>query len=59
MFQKIPGVTEEIAQNLVSNGYLSLDGIGASEASDIANIDGIDEELAEVILNYAKEKLIS
>ena len=56
MFQKIDGVSEEIAQNMVNNGYLSLDGIAASEVPDIINIDGIDEELAEVILKYAREK---
>jgi N utilization substance protein A len=59
MFTKIPGITEEIASELVSNGYLSLDGIGASDPSDLANIDGISPEMAEEILQYVKEKLIS
>jgi transcription termination/antitermination protein NusA len=59
MFMKIPGVTEETAGNLVSNGYLSLDGISATEVKDLSNIEGVDEDLAQVILDYVKEKLPS
>lgn len=59
MFTKIPGITDEIATDLVSNGYLSLDGIGASDPSDLANISGITDDMATEILQYVKEKLIS
>jgi N utilization substance protein A len=59
MFQKIPGVTAEVAQNLVNNGYLSLDGISVSEVTDFINIDGVDEDLATKIIEYAKEKTLS
>ncbi|MCM8539608.1 MAG: transcription termination factor NusA [Lentisphaeraceae bacterium] len=59
MFLKIPCVTEEIADNLVSNGYLSLDGVSASELSDLTGIEGIDEEIAAEILQYVTEKKLS
>ncbi|MCH2207254.1 MAG: transcription termination factor NusA [Lentisphaerales bacterium] len=59
MFMKIPGITEEAASNLISNGYLSLDGIGAADVSDLTGIDAIDEEQAQSIIDYVKAKLPS
>ncbi|MCM8533927.1 MAG: transcription termination factor NusA [Lentisphaeraceae bacterium] len=58
MFMKIPGISEEVASKLISNGYLSLDGIGAAEVNDLCNIDGVDEEQAQIIVDYVKEKLL-
>ena len=50
---------EEIADNLVSNGFLSLDGVSASELNDLTGIDGIDDEIAAEILQYVNEKKLS
>ncbi len=44
------GVTEDIAQLLVDNGYLSIDGIKAADKADLTAIDGIDDETASSIL---------
>jgi len=57
MFTKIPGVDSDVADRLVSNGYLSLDGIGAADPRDLMNIASIDEDTAQSILDYVKEKL--
>jgi transcription termination/antitermination protein NusA len=43
------GVAEEIASKLVSNGFLSVDGIRAADLEDIAAIEGLDPETARHI----------
>ncbi len=45
----LPGLTEDIADKLVRNGFLSIDGIKEADTADIAGIEGLDEETAEVI----------
>lgn len=42
----LPDISTELAEKLVRNGFLSIDGLKAAEVSDLAGIDGIDEETA-------------
>jgi transcription termination/antitermination protein NusA len=44
-----PGISPELAEILVHNGFLSSDGIKAADVADIAAIDGIDQETAEQV----------
>ena len=59
MFSKVEGVSEELADSLVSNGYLSLAGLGAAEASDLTSISEISAEEAEEILEIVRKKIFS
>ncbi|NQZ55925.1 MAG: transcription termination/antitermination protein NusA [Lentisphaeraceae bacterium] len=59
MFAKVEGVSEELADSLVSNGYLSLAGLGAAEASDLTSISEISAEEAEEILEIVRKKIFS
>lgn len=46
---EVPGISEDYAEKLVKNGFLSKEGIAAAEASDIAEVEGIDEATANAI----------
>jgi len=54
---KIPGIGDECAPILVHNGFLSLEGILAADDGDLASIDEIGPERAEIIVAAAKEQL--
>ncbi|MCK5803712.1 MAG: transcription termination/antitermination protein NusA, partial [Lentisphaeria bacterium] len=54
---RIPGIGEDIAPVLVRSGFLSLEGIMAAEAEDLATLDGIDIEQARQVIGAAKEQL--
>ncbi len=52
----VPGIGADAAALLVQNGFLSLEGIVAAEAADLAAIEGIDEARAEEILQIARQQ---
>lgn len=54
---QIPGIGAEAAPLLVSQGFLTLEGVLAAEAEDIAAIEGISQEQAERIVAAAKEQM--
>ncbi len=51
----LPGLDAEIAQKLVEAGYTDLEGIAIAEVSDLAEIEGMDEETAREIITAAKK----
>jgi len=57
LFSKMPNMDRELASELVTSGYLSLDGLSEAEVDDLIEIEGIDKALAEQIVQYAKQKL--
>ena len=59
MFAKVDGISDELAASLVDNGYLSLAGLGAAEASDLTSISDLSAEEAESILEVVRQKIFS
>ena len=57
LFSSIPQLDKELSEELISLGYLSLDGLSEADPADLANIEGIDETMATQVINYAKNKL--
>ncbi|MFA4945629.1 MAG: transcription termination factor NusA [Lentisphaeria bacterium] len=53
---RIPGIGAETAAILVKNGFLTLEGILAAEADDLAAIDGITPERAAELLAIARQQ---
>ncbi len=47
------GITEDIAQKLVDNGFLSLDGIKAADDADLMAIEGLDADVVKTIREAA------
>ena len=52
-------VDEDVAKALVEDGFINLDLIASSSNSDIANIEGFDEEIAELLIGRSKEALLT
>jgi len=52
-------VDEDVAKALADKGYINLDVISSASASDIANIEGFDEEIAELLIGRSKEALLT
>jgi N utilization substance protein A len=48
-----------VAKALADQGYINLDLISSASASDIANIEGFDEEIAELLIGRSKEALLT
>jgi transcription termination/antitermination protein NusA len=55
-FRAIPGVTDELLEAFITEGFLSFDDLTFLEPADLAELGGIDEELAEEIIMYAEEE---
>ncbi len=51
----LEGITPELAQKLVDNGFLTVEGIRAAEVADIAAIEGLDEATARLIKQAAEK----
>ena len=47
-------ISEEIADKLVANGFLSVDGIRAADENDLKSIDGISDDIVQSIINAVK-----
>jgi transcription termination/antitermination protein NusA len=57
MFQKELDVDETLAQLLVAEGFSSLEEVAYVDVSEIAGIEGFDEELGAELQNRAQEAL--
>src|SRR5947209_10785863 len=54
-FNDIPGVTEEMAEAFIEEGFLSYDDLTFLESADLGALAGISEEQATDIIDYAEE----
>ena len=52
-------VDEDLANTLISNGYNSLESISSSEIDELSQIDGFDDDISGLLINRAKEVLIT
>ncbi len=52
-------VDEDLANTLISNGYDSLESISSSAMEDLSAIDGFDEDISNLLINRAKEVLLT
>ena len=52
-------VDEDLANTLISNGYNSLESISSSEIEELSQIDGFDDDISSLLINRAKEVLIT
>ena len=52
-------VDADLAEVLTGEGYVSLESISTAEESDLAAIEGFDEEIAVLLINRAKEALLT
>ena len=52
-------VDEDLANTLISNGYNSLESISSSEMKQLSQIDGFDDDISSLLINRAKEVLIT
>jgi transcription termination/antitermination protein NusA len=57
LFAEILDVDTVIAQLLIVEGFSSIEDIASSELSDIASIEGFNEDIAEEIIRRANEHL--
>ena len=52
-------VDEDLAQTLISNGFDSLESISSSSIEALSNIEGFDDDISDLLINRAKEVLIT
>ena len=52
-------VDQGLAQTLIGQGYRNLESISSATSADLIGIDGFDEEIAELLINRAKEALLT
>jgi len=52
-------VDEGLAQVLIEQGYRNLESISSASAEDLVDIEGLDSEIAELLINRAKEALLT
>jgi N utilization substance protein A len=52
-------VDADLAQTLISNGYSSLESISSSSLEDLSSIEGFDDDISNLLINRAKEVLIT
>ena len=57
-FGQIDGVSEELAQALVEQGYLSYDDLEVIEPEALMEMGGLSEEQADAITQYAEERAL-
>ena len=50
---------EALADALIKQGYHNLDSISSASPEDLLNIEGLDSEIAELLINRAKEALLT
>lgn len=55
-FGEIPGVTADLAENLVAQGFLSFDDLSVIEPDQLAELGGLSEEECNVIVEYAEKE---
>ena len=52
-------VDNDLANTLIINGYNSLESISSSEIEELSQIDGFDDDISSLLINRAKEVLIT
>ncbi|URQ66166.1 transcription termination factor NusA [SAR86 cluster bacterium] len=52
-------VDEDLANTLISNGYNTLESISSSKIEELSKIDGFDDDISSLLVNRAKEVLIT
>jgi len=52
-------VDKDLASVLIDHGYSSLDLIANSDQADLTNIEGLDEEISDLLINRSKEALLA
>ena len=52
-------VDEDLANTLISNGFDSLESISSSSTEGLSQIDGFDDDISNLLINRAKEVLIT
>ena len=52
-------VDQGLAQALIEQGYRNLESISSAASDDLIVIEGFDEEIAELLINRAKEALLT
>jgi N utilization substance protein A len=55
-FSEIPHVTPELAENLVSQGFLSFDDLSVIEPDQLAEMGGLTQEQCDVIVAHAERE---
>jgi N utilization substance protein A len=55
-FSQVPGITPELVEAFITEGFLSFDDLTFLEPAEMAELGGIDEGLAEEIIVYAEEE---
>jgi N utilization substance protein A len=53
MFSKIPGISEELAENLVAQGFFTYDDLSVIEPDQLAELGGLTAEQCEEIIAVA------
>lgn len=54
-FKLIPGITDDMVEVLISEGFLSYDDLTFQETADLAEMLGVTEEEAINIINFSEE----
>ena len=52
-------VDEDLAQLLINQGYLNLESVSSSTPEELATIEGFDLEIGELLIERAKEALLT
>ena len=52
-FSKAPNVTEDLAENLVAQGFFTFDDLSVIEPDQLAELGGLTAEQCDVIVEYA------
>jgi len=55
-FAETPGVTADLAESLVAQGFLSFDDLSVIEPDQLAEMGGLTEEQCDIIVAYAEQE---
>lgn len=54
-FRQIPGVTDEMVDRFIEEGFLSFDDLTFLEPAELGELVGVDEEAADDMIQFAEE----
>ncbi|MGH7127182.1 MAG: transcription termination factor NusA, partial [Planctomycetaceae bacterium] len=57
-FSQVPHVTEELAQNLVEQGFFTFDDLSVIEPDQLAELGGLTNEQCDAIVEYADREAL-
>lgn len=57
-FSKAPNVTEELGENLVSQGFFSFEDLSVIEPDQLQELSGLSPEECQVIIDFADEEAL-